>query len=291
MKIIIICGGNSSEKEISVKSGMSIFSSVKKEFESEIVLLGNDYTIIKDKYKDGDLILNALHGGYGENGEIQDFFEREKIRFIGSGSEACKIAINKNYCKSIALEVGLSVPFGKVYNGDISIFDEFSFPFIIKPNKEGSSIGFNIIKSKKEIHKVLRKNIKHELIVEEFVKGREITVSVISDEVLPIVEIVPHGGIYDYDSKYVKGKTEYIVPAEIDFEVEQEIKAKTLNLYKKINCKHYARVDYILNEDNKPIFLEINTSPGMTETSLFPKSAKSANLSFDQLIKKIISLN
>ena len=290
MKIIIICGGNSLEKEISVKSGMSIFTSVKKKYESEILLLNNDYTIIKDSYNDGDLIFNALHGGYGENGEIQEFFEVEGMSFIGSGSEACKIAINKDRCKKIALELGLNTPFGKIFNDDFSVFEEFSTPFIIKPNMQGSSVGFSIINNKKEMLKSLKKANQQEIIFEEFIRGREITVSILDGEVLPIVEIVPKGGVYDYESKYVKGKTDYIVPARIDLDLEKVIKDKTLELFKRINCKHYSRVDYILSEENIPFFLEINTSPGMTETSLFPKSGKGANLSFDELVEKIISL-
>ena len=107
MKIIIICGGNSSEKEISVKSGMAIFASVKKMYDSEIVLLSDSYKIIKDKYRDGDIIFNALHGGYGENGEIQDFFEREEIKFIGSGSKACQIAIDKQRCKKLVSQLDI----------------------------------------------------------------------------------------------------------------------------------------------------------------------------------------
>ena len=290
MKIIIICGGNSSEKEISVKSGVSIFASIKKKYKSEILLLDNDYTIVKDSYKDGDLIFNALHGGYGENGEIQKFFETEEMDFIGSGSEACKIAINKDRCKKIASELNINTPFGKMFNNDLSAFEEFSTPFIIKPNREGSSVGFSVINNKKEMLKSLKKINQQEIIFEEFIKGREITVSVLDGEVLPIVEIVPQGGVYDYESKYVKGKTDYIVPARIDLDLEKVIKDKTLELFKKINCRHYSRIDYILSEENIPFFLEINTSPGMTETSLFPKSGKGANLSFDELVEKIISL-
>ena len=290
MKIIIICGGNSSEKEISVKSGMTIFSSIKKKYESEIILLNNDYTEIKDKYRDGDIVFNALHGGYGENGEIQEFFEKEGINFMGSGSKACRIAINKDRCKRIASELNINIPFGKMFDGDISIFDEFDVPFVMKPNREGSSVGFSIINNKKEMLKSLRKNNHQEIVFEEFIKGREITVSVLGDEVLPIVEIIPRQGVYDYDSKYTKGKTDYIVPAKIDLETEKIIKIKTLELFKKINCKDYARVDYILSEENIPFFLEVNTSPGMTETSLFPKSAKAENLCFDRLLEIIISL-
>lgn len=290
MKIIIICGGNSSEKEISVKSGMAIFSSVKKKYESEIILLNNDYSVVKDKYKDGDLVFNALHGGYGENGEIQEFFEKEGINFIGSGSKACKIAINKNRCKRVASDLNMRTPFGKIFNGDISIFDEFEAPFVMKPNREGSSVGFSIINNKKEMLQSLKKNNHQEIIFEEFIKGRELTVSVLGDQILPIVEIIPRQGVYDYDSKYSKGKTDYITPAGIDLDTEKIIKTKTLELFKKINCKDYGRVDYILSQENIPFFLEINTSPGMTETSLFPKSANAENICFNKLIERIISL-
>ena len=290
MKIIIICGGNSSEKEISVKSGMSVFSSVKKKYNAEIILLSNDYSIIKNSYKDGDVIFNALHGGYGESGEIQSFFEKENISFIGSGSKACEIAIDKIRCKRVAEKLGISVPFGKIFSGDTSIYDEFQTPFIIKPNDEGSSVGFNIISNRKQMFKALKDNKEKKVLFEEFISGREITVSILGDKVLPIVEIIPNKGIYDYDSKYTKGKSSYIVPAEINSEVESQIRNQSIELFDKIGCKDYSRIDYILSHENTPYFLEINTSPGMTETSLFPKSAESMKLGFDSLISKIISL-
>ena len=290
MKIIIICGGNSSEKEISVKSGMSVFSSIKKKYDAEILLLSNDYSIIKNTYKDGDIVLNALHGGYGESGEIQSFFEKEGIDFIGSGSKACEIAMDKSQCKKVAEQLGIFVPFGRIFSGDMSIYDEFQRPFIIKPNNEGSSVGFNIIDSRKQMLKALKANKNREVVFEEFISGREITVSILGSEVLPIVEIIPNNGVYDYDSKYTKGKSSYIVPAEINSEAESQIKNQSIELFNKIGCKDYSRIDYILSDENIPYFLEINTSPGMTETSLFPKSAASVKLSFDSLIEKIISL-
>ena len=290
MKIIIICGGNSSEKEISVKSGMAIFASIKKKYNSEIVLLSDSYEAIKDKYKDGDIIFNALHGGYGENGEIQDFFEKERIKFIGSGSKACKIAIDKQKCKKIASKLNIQTPFGKIFEGNESIFEDFNKPFIIKPNKEGSSVGFFIINNRKEMLKAIKYNKKNDIIFEDFIKGRELTVSVLNDRVLPIVEIIPKSGVYDYSSKYTAGKSSYIVPAKIDASVEKEMKEKSLAIFNEIGCKDYSRIDYILSDENTPYFLEVNTYPGMTETSLFPKSAKKANISFDSLIEKIVNL-
>lgn len=288
MKIIVICGGSSSEKEISVKSGMAVFSSIQKKYNAKILLLKDNYRIIKDEYNDNDIIFNALHGGYGENGEIQEFFEKEEMKFVGSGSKACRLAINKDRCKKVALKLGVESPYGKLFNNDISIFEDFNRPFIIKPNKEGSSVGFFIVNSRKEMLDALKYNNQVDVIFENFVKGRELTVSIINDRVLPIVEIIPESGIYDYESKYVEGKSSYIVPAEIDLDVANNLKEKSLEIFRAVGCKDYARIDYILSEENIPYFLEINTSPGMTKTSLFPKSARNLGIDFDRLIEEII---
>ena len=143
MKIIVICGGNSSEKEVSVRSGTAIFSSVQKRHDAKILLLENDYKIVKDHYNRGDIVFNALHGGYGESGEIQSFFESEEIDFTGSGSKACGIAINKKKCKKVAIGLGIKSPPDRRID---PFFEDFDNPFIIKPNQEGSSVGFFIVK-------------------------------------------------------------------------------------------------------------------------------------------------
>ena len=287
MKIIVICGGVSSEKEISVRSGMAILASVQKKYNAKILLLENDYKIVKNHYSSGDIVFNALHGGYGESGEIQSFFESQEIDFTGSGSEACRIAINKKKSKKIASRLGIKCP----HEIQVDPFSkDFNKPFIIKPNKEGSSVGFFIINSKKEMMKAMKSNKGSDVILEEFVTGRELTVSILNNRVLPIVEIIPESGIYDYESKYSKGKTSYKTPAEIGLDTENFLKKKSLEVFNKIGCKGYARIDCILSEENIPYFLEINTSPGMTETSLFPKSANQAGISFDKLIEEIVGL-
>ena len=287
MKIIVICGGNSSEKEISVKSGMAIFSSVQKKYKSKILFLENNYKIIKDNYKSGDLVFNALHGGYGESGEIQEFFEREEIDFIGSGSKACSIAINKKKCKKIAIKLGIKSPPNREVD---PFFEDFDKPFIVKPNEEGSSVGFFVVNNKKEMLKAVKFNEGNDVIFEDFIKGRELTVPILNGRVLPIIEIIPESGVYDYESKYVAGKTSYNIPSKISLNIENFLKKKSLEVFNAVGCKDYARMDYILSEDNIPYFLEINTSPGMTKTSLFPKSAKSLGMNFDALIEQIISL-
>ena len=152
-------------------------------------------------------MFNGLHGGYGENGEIQFFFENEKINFIGSGSKACNVAIDKLKSKKIVQSLGCLTPYGKIIQ-DISAFEDFSTPFIVKPNKEGSSVGFFQIFSKDDLKKAFKinKKYKNELLAEEKIEGREITVSILDGKALPIVEIIPHNSVYDYESKYIVGK-------------------------------------------------------------------------------------
>ena len=291
MKVIIIYGGNSSEKEISIKTGMAVNKCLRNTFKTKMLLLGDNYKIVEDHYETGDIIFNGLHGGYGENGEIQSFFEDRGINFIGSKSKACRIAIDKIKSKKIVRSLDCLVPYGKIVEG-LETFNDFTPPFIIKPNTEGSSVGFSEILSDKNFKNALKLNrkYKHQLLAEEKIEGREITVPILDGKVLPIVEIIPHKKIYDYESKYVMGKTDYVVPAKIEKSLEKKIAKISEKIYLKIGCRHYSRIDYILSAEEELYFLEINTYPGMTDTSLFPKSAHSAHMSFNELIIKLVDL-
>jgi len=292
MKIIIICGGNSLEKEISVRTGIAVQSSLKKAFNTELLLIKNDYSKIKDIYDNDDIVFNALHGGDGENGTIQAFFEKEGISFIGSGSEACEIAMDKHLCKKKVKSIGVDTPFGRKINSGISFYDDFQKPFIIKPNQEGSSLGFFKIETKADALKAIKlnKKITNKIIAEEFIVGREISVPILDGKPYPIIEICPKNNTYDYECKYTSGMSDYIVPAKIDKNIEIDISKKSIDIFNAIGARHYARIDYILTDQNVPYFLEINTYPGMTGTSLFPMSLKSIGVSFDTLIIRLIDL-
>ena len=187
--------------------------------------------------------------------------------------------------------MNIQTPFGKIFKGNESIFEDFSNPFIIKPNREGSSVGFFIINNRKEMLKAIKYNKNNDIIFEDFIKGRELTVSVLNDKVLPIVEIIPKSGVYDYSSKYTAGKSSYIVPAKIDASVEKEIKEKSLAIFNEIGCKDYSRIDYILSDENIPYFLEVNTNPGLTEESILPQQAKAAGISLKELFRSVIDIN
>jgi len=292
MKVIIIYGGNSSEKQISIKTGISVNRGLEGIFETKMVMVNDNYKVIKDYYKKDDVVFNCLHGGYGEDGEIQSFFENEKIKFIGSGSHACSLAIDKLKSKKIAKSLKCAVPNGRILK-KTSEFEEFEAPFIVKPNNEGSSVGFFEIYNKKDLKAALKANIKHngDLLAEEKIEGRELTVSILNGKALPIVEIIPHEKVYDYNSKYNSGKTSYVVPANIDKLTSDYIVLMSEKIFSKMKCRHYARIDYMLSFDNDPYFLELNTYPGMTDSSLFPKSAKSAGMTFQDLMKKLVFLS
>ena len=163
----------------------------------------------------------------------------------------------------------------------------------MKPNKEGSTIGFSLIGRLSDLDSAIDESLKYgnHVLIEEYIDGKEITVSILGDKVLPIVEIKPHSSIYDYESKYTKGESDYVCPAEIDDSLSEEIKDTALKIHKLLGCQIYSRVDFRLDKDNKFWLLEINTLPGMTETSLFPMAAKAAGLSFEDLIDKIIKLS
>ena len=163
----------------------------------------------------------------------------------------------------------------------------------MKPNKEGSTIGFSLIDRLSSLDSAIDKSLEYgdDVLLEKYIDGKEITVSVFGDKALPIVEIKPHYSVYDYKSKYTKGESDYICPAEIDNSLSEEIKDTALQIHRLLGCQVYSRVDFRLDKDNKFWLLEINTLPGMTETSLFPMAAKAVGLSFEDLIDKIIKLS
>jgi len=275
-----------------------------------------DYHLLLKSVKDVDLVFNPLHGGDGENGTIQKFLESQKVKFTGSSSLASKIAMSKHEAKDICLKNAIPTPDYfmcwsnfKKSAAERFYFDACNFPngYVIKPNSEGSSIGISINinsqdsseKSKQLFIKGWKKaketckNVYDKgwpTIVEEYIEGRELTVSILDDKVLPIVEIIPKGDYYDYKCKYSKFQSNYVVPAKIDKKTQELLSAYSLKIHKLIGCGEYSRVDFRLSVDGKIYFLEINTLPGFTDTSLFPKSATAYGLGYKELIKKIIEI-
>ena len=260
-----------------------------------------NFSTFVDEIKDNTLVFNALHGGEGENGQVQSFLSQHRIPYTGSESMASMLAMNKHFTKIIAIENGIHTPNWlsvNISNADESKIlsyksNQFTYPVVVKPNFQGSTLGLSIVNNKDGMKEAinLASIYSNNIIVEKFIKGRELTVGILGDRVLEVVEIIPNSGFYDYNSKYTNGATEYVCPPNIEKSISKKIKENALQIHKSVNCRHYSRVDFLLCEETSiPHMLEINTLPGLCSTSLLPMSAKSCNIDFQSLVKKIIKL-
>ena len=302
-------GGSSSERDVSIKTGKAVITSLSKQYEVEpvdILFDGSDFPFL-DKVQKGDVVFNALHGGSGENGDIQSLLDMRGISYTGSGPSASRICMDKHISKLIAQNEGVKVPDWFVYKNTMSYdrillndsllkAEKIFYPCIVKPNNEGSTMGLAKVDSKEELDFAIDRVMKFstEVMIEEHVSGREITVGVLGfsegSKVLPIIEIFPKKDIFDYECKYSEGMSTYEVPAKIDQDLASRIHKDAIKIHESIGCRHYSRVDFILGDNNDYYFLEINSLPGMTSTSLLPMAAKSAGMNFDKLIETILNM-
>jgi len=304
LKICILYGGTSTEREVSLNTGKSIYNAICDDYVIVMHDWNGDYQLMYDVVKGVDLVFIALHGGDGEDGTVQKYLESKRIKFTGSSSLASKKAMDKNISKLLCVKQDIPTPNWIMIKRSENIkFDDLIKPLrvqsadsifesvVVKPNNEGSSIGVSILSwSNPDRKKVIADAIvqNKSIMIESFIDGRELTVSILDNKVLPIVEIIPRGNYYDYKCKYTKFQSDYVVPAEIDEKIQKLLSSYSLKIHKLIGCGAYSRSDFRLSKDGKIYFLEINTLPGFTDTSLFPKSAKAAGLKYKDLIKKII---
>jgi D-alanine-D-alanine ligase len=294
-KIGVMMGGLSREREISLKTGKAILRALlEKGYHAQAVDVGQDIAevLIREKIECAFL---ALHGRFGEDGTIQGMLELMRIPYTGSGVLASALALHKIMAKKLFLCEKIPTPSYEVVHwegteknrkGMISL----SLPVVVKPAREGSTLGVSIVRGEEELVSALEEAVQYdkEILIEEFMKGKEITVGILEDIPLPIIEIVPKSGFYDYRSKYTKGETEYIIPARISREnylAAQEISLKAFNV---LGCSGCARVDLMTDEEGNPFVIDVNTMPGMTETSLLPKAANYAGIPFQDLVERIL---
>ena len=309
MKICILYGGISRERDVSISSAHSILKALSGERNIFGYDFDGDYDRLIEKVKDVDLVFNALHGGDGEDGTMQKFLSNNNIRYTGSDTIASKNAMDKHIAKTLCLENKILTPNWLYYKQviglvalEVEILRFYDTDIVIKPSDEGSSIGLSIIENFDPQNKAKRKmlddsiskcyEVSRNILIEEYIHGRELTVGILGNKILPIVEIIPKNSYYDYECKYTKGKSNYIVPAKnISKDLEIDIYNKAMQIYDLIGCRHYARIDFRLSRDNHPYFLEVNTLPGFTDTSLFPMAAKSIGISYKDLLLNIIDLS
>lgn len=301
-KIIILSGGFSEEADVSKITASEIQKSLQRSGYKTSLLDPVDYSSFTDllkaiKKQKPLIVFNGLHGTDGEDGKIQALLELEKIPYTGSDYRSSAVAMDKDLSGLIAAGIGLNVPERSIETEikDFSVKDVenvFGFPLIIKPNDSGSSVGISLVQNKNEVIPAFleAKKYSKKVIIEQFIAGRELTVTILDNKVLPMVEIKPKNGWYDFNNKYTEGKTVYVAPAELTAEESSEIQRYARLIFNKLGCSVYGRVDFRFNSE-KFYFLEVNTLPGMTELSLTPMAAKSAGIGFDELLQKIIKIS
>jgi len=268
---------------------------------SELDASATIQTVSSPDLKNVDMVFIALHGGIGENGTIQALLDMVGIPYTGSGVLASAAAMDKVTAKRIVSAAGIPTPDYFIKRGDDiteienlikTINDTIGFPVVIKPNDQGSSVGLNIAQSPAELSAFvdIAKGYSDIILFEKFIEGRELTVSVLGDEALPVAEVVPKDGFYDYYHKYTPGMADKIVPAPLSEEETEEVQKLGLAAFEALGCRGYARIDFRYSKDKKWYFLEANTLPGMTATSLVPKAAKAAGIEFPELLERIIRI-
>ncbi|MBB5335952.1 D-alanine--D-alanine ligase [Pectinatus brassicae] len=303
-KIAVVMGGPSSEAEISRKTAEAVINALQsKNYEVNAIEL-NPQTIVDDvKKSQCDIVFNAVHGKYGEDGVLQAVMQMINMPCTGSDVLASALTMNKAASKRIFLSAGISTPktmfFKKIddekFDIKQQIMDGFDLPVVVKSVDQGSSIGVFTAKTEQELAEGINEAFKYsqEIIVEEFIKGRELTVAVYGNKEkrpMSIIEIVAENGVYDYHNKYTKGCSHHIIPAPLSEKLTREIQKLSVEACEITNCTGVARVDLMLSEDDIPYVLEINTVPGMTETSLVPDVARHDGIEFADLCEMMLEM-
>jgi D-alanine-D-alanine ligase len=300
-KIGVLMGGTSTEREVSLRSGTAIHNALKGlGYDTIAIDAGPDICSVL-KTETIELSFLALHGGYGENGAIQGMLEVLGIPYTGSGVLASALAMDKEASKKIFLHHKIPVPpFVVIQRSAFSVqrktpnsellTPDFNLPWVVKPVAEGSSVGVSIVKDETGFEQALETAYSYGLkaIVEKYIDGKEVHIGILNDRILGGVEVRPSLEFYSYEAKYTAGQTEYILPPEIDTKAYEKAKVAAFSAHSALGCKGATRVDLMVDGEGNPYVLEVNTIPGMTETSLLPKIAKKAGLDFPALIEEMV---
>jgi D-alanine-D-alanine ligase len=291
LNITVMLGGPSAEREVSLRSGAAVARALRS--------LGHDVTEVDPK--DGqfdlppktDVVFLALHGTYGEDGTVQRRLDELGALYTGCDAEGSRIAFDKVLTKKRCVKARVPTAKFLVVNSEKTPVPKgWQPPLVVKPVRQGSSVGLQFVERIEDWQKALAEALKFdsEVLVEEKIVGRETTVGILGGEPLPVVEVRPKVGSYDYKNKYTAGCTEYFCPAEFDSATAKRIQSAALGAFQAIGGRDYARVDVMVRAGGEPVVLEVNTLPGMTETSLLPKAAAAAGLNYAQLCQRMVEL-
>jgi len=296
-KIAVLMGGTSAERDVSLSTGKQILGALD---ETRYAFTSLDTaempTLLKSLAEDRpDVAVIALHGKGGEDGTLQGLLDLLSIRYTGSGVLASALAMDKAMSKRVLTAAGVLMPQDTTLRRGETLVGEIALPCIVKPNALGSTIGMAIARTSAEISPAVEAAFGYDdtVLIEQFITGTEITVPILGNaelEVLPIVEIVPNGGFYDYEAKYTAGATDEIVPARISETLAAEARRIAHLCHRTLGCRGMSRTDMIITPEGQIYTLEVNTIPGMTPTSLLPRSAEAAGYTFAQLLDRLIAL-
>ena len=289
----VLLGGLSAEREISLRTGTAVVDALKRcGYRPVAIDAGHDLPL-QLATAGAEVAFIALHGRFGEDGTIQGLLELLDIPYTGSGVLASAVAMDKVTTKKLLLHHELPTPAFEVFRrGDdlAALVDRCRhYPRVVKPAREGSTIGVHIVHDGEELAAGIQEALDHDdvLLIEDYIHGAEVTVSVLGDEALPVIQIVAKGGFYDYRAKYTAGQTEYLLPAPLDPALYARLQQLSVEACRILGCRGAARVDFMLR-DREIYCLEVNTIPGMTATSLLPKAARQAGIDFDELVQRIL---
>ncbi len=304
-KIAVLMGGHSLERDISFQSGKRVVLALKR-LGYRVISLDVDEHIVRSLRKEKvDACFIALHGKFGEDGTIQELLEIMDIRYTGAGVLASMIGMDKALSKAIFRRDDIPTPkFFTLSTGALKemgasnvlkdVTSQIGLPLVVKPSSQGSALGIKFVNKEQELPSAILGALSYDdkVILEKYIKGTEVSVSVLGigrPHALPPVEIVPKKDYFDFEAMYTMGQTEYYVPARLPDEKIKEVQKLSKKVFKSLHCRAFARVDFIIGQDNIPYVIELNTIPGLTETSLFPMAAAEAGMSFEELIDKIIT--
>lgn len=303
-KVAVLLGGRSSEREVSIRTGQQISRALAEQGYAvrEIDTASRLVSQLEEFLP--DVVFIALHGKCGEDGTIQGLLEILGFPYTGSGVLASALGMDKLMTKKILLTEGIETPpFQVVMRGDLQsneisaiagdLIQQMGLPLIVKPSCQGSTIGISKAGNQRELEEAISAAVRYDstVLIEKFIEGVEVTAAVLGTEdlrVLPLIEIISETGFYDYTAKYSKGLSHHIIPARILPEVAQKVESLALKTFQSLQCRQFARVDFMINREGIPYVLEVNTIPGMTELSLFPDAAKAAGISFSELVSRLV---
>ncbi len=297
MHVAVLAGGPGSERDVSMASAKGVADALEGKVGKVTFIDVRDANF--ELPEDTDIAFNVIHGTFGEDGVLQAELEKRGIPYTGARRESSEIAFDKILSKERFVDAGVSTPSSEVVmiEGRSLTPGKVGIPCVVKPPREGSSVGVHLVHTEQEWEAAIEDAAKYskDVLVEQLITGKELTVGIVGDEVLPVIHIQPRSGFYDISNKYPwmtgAGGTDYFCPADLPEEVTAEVQDQALRAHRSLGTEVYSRVDVLLSEDGTPYVLEVNTIPGMTESSLLPKAAAAAGTDYATLCLKIIELS